>query len=232
MHADNLGPQTIKARYLVERNETPLNEPTSFPGSPDTGYENEFGWRLQGFIEDAEGRLRTQTPEEHYFCMGCHESIGVTVDQTFAFARKLPGAEGWHTQSLRGQYDAPQAGQSTPEYLMYMQRVRGADELRSNAEMNAKFFKDGVVDDKQVLRAAKGGDEDLAWLLAPSPERAMALDRSYMQLVTLQKFEWGRDVILTPPENIYRTVPDPNKPEDQAPMPTVYKDGRLWLDWK
>jgi len=74
-------------------------------GRPDTGYVNDFGWKLQGYIEDAQGRLRLQTQEEHYNCMGCHGTIGVTTDQSFAFPRKLPGASGWKPQSLVGQKD-------------------------------------------------------------------------------------------------------------------------------
>ncbi len=34
--------------------------------------------------------------------MGCHCPIGVTVDTTFALARKVPGATGWRHQDLRG----------------------------------------------------------------------------------------------------------------------------------
>ena len=64
--------------------------------------ELDRGWQLQGFIEDAEGRLRLQSDEEHRVCMGCHDGIGVTVDQTFSFPRTLPGAEGWRYQDLRG----------------------------------------------------------------------------------------------------------------------------------
>jgi hypothetical protein len=222
----------VSTKYAAEKGETPATEISWYPGSADIGYVNEFGWRLQGFIEDAEGRLRAQTPEEHFYCMGCHESIGVTVDQTFAFPRKLPGLAGWRNQTLQGQHDAPQAGQSKPEYLTYMLRAGGADEFRSNAEMNSRFFMKGAVNEKEVLRAAKDGDRDLAWLVAPSPSRATALNRSYMQLVKMQKFELGRDGVMQPPETVYQTVPDPNKPEDRAPVPTVYKDGRLWLDWK
>jgi hypothetical protein len=62
------------------------------------GLLNDFGWQLQGFIEDAEGRLRLQTQEEHLFCMGCHSNIGVTVDQTFSFPRKVPGKEAGGTR--------------------------------------------------------------------------------------------------------------------------------------
>ena len=60
-----------------------------FAGSPKVGLQNDFGWQLQGFIEDKKGRLRLQTHEEHVFCMGCHITIVATVDQTFTLARKV-----------------------------------------------------------------------------------------------------------------------------------------------
>ena len=44
------------------------------------GYKNAFGWQLPGFLEDAKGRLRLQTVEEHRFCIGCHGGIGVTAE--------------------------------------------------------------------------------------------------------------------------------------------------------
>ncbi|MDT0497156.1 hypothetical protein RM530_07220 [Algiphilus sp. W345] len=45
-------------------------------------------------IEDVQGRLRLQTQQEQQFCMGCHSNLGVTVDGSFAFVRKSPGAFG------------------------------------------------------------------------------------------------------------------------------------------
>ena len=49
----------------------------------------------------------------------------MTVDQTFSFPRKLPGARGWKYQDLRGVADAPLVGHADPEYLVYMRRVGG-----------------------------------------------------------------------------------------------------------
>ena len=55
-------------------------------------------WEMAAFIEDEEGNLRPQTPEESRFCIGCHGGVGGTVDGTFTFWRKVPGAEGWMEQ--------------------------------------------------------------------------------------------------------------------------------------
>lgn len=199
-----------------------------FKGRPETGYVNEFGWKLQGSIENAQGQLRLQTQEEHYYCMGCHGTIGVTADQTFALPRKLPGAKGWHPQTLVGQKDVPQWSHPAPEVLTYMKRVRGADEFRSNDEMLHRFFKRGEPQESLVTRASKAGPRDLAWLLYPSPERALALNRAYMRLVRLQRFDLGRDAVLKPATNVHRTIEngDTGFKQDQ-----VFRDGTLWLNW-
>lgn len=190
---------------------------------------NRLGWRLQGFIEDERGRLRLQTDEEHRSCLGCHGGLGVTVDGTFALARKVPGADGWRHQDLRGMRDVPQAGHPEPEVLTYLLRAQGGDELRANGEMLARFFPVGILDRAEVLRAARGGDRDLAWLLAPSRERALLLDKAYMALVREQSFEKGRDVF---PEAVVHVLPGiRNGSTDLARTGKVFHDGRLWLDW-
>jgi hypothetical protein len=60
-------------------------------GDAEHGISNGAGWRLQGFIEDAQGALRPQTLEEHAFCIGCHSGVGATDDSVFSFGRKLTG---------------------------------------------------------------------------------------------------------------------------------------------
>ncbi len=200
-----------------------------YAGAPDVGLLNDFGWQLQGFIEDAEGRLRLQTQEEHLFCMGCHSNIGVTVDQTFAFPRKVPGKEGWRHQDLRGIPDVPQMGHVKPEVLTYFERVQGGDEFRANDEILARFFPGGTLDEATVRRAAKGGDKDLAFLLTPSRERALALDKAYRALVREQSFTKGRDTLIAPPKNVHPAVENGSTGLEDAGR--VYEDGRLLLDW-
>jgi len=199
-----------------------------FKGRPDTGYVNEFGWKLQGYIEDAQGRLRLQTQEEHYYCMGCHGTIGVTADQTFAFPRKLPGAGGWRTQTLVGQKDVPQWGHAAPEVLTYMQRVRGADEFRSNEEMLRRFFKSGAPQVPLVAEASKSGSRDLAWLLYPSSQRALDLNRAYLRLVRQQRFDLGRDAVLKPATKVHRAIDNGDTGFTER---NVFRDGTIWLDW-
>ncbi len=200
-----------------------------FQGGPDVGLRNEFGWQLQGFIEDEKGRLRLQTEEEHLFCMGCHTNLGVTVDQTFSFPRKVPGKEGWRHQDLRGIPDVPQVGHAKPETLVYFERVQGGDEFRANDELLKRFFPNGVLDEATVKRAAKGGDQDLAFLLTPSRERALQLNKAYMALVREQAFTRGRDTMIAPPENVLMKVE--NGSTELGASGRVYEDGRLHLSW-
>nr|WP_153821811.1 hypothetical protein [Polyangium spumosum] len=200
-----------------------------YTGSATSGLRNAFGWQLQGFIEDAEGRLRLQTDEEHRFCMGCHSSLGVTVDQTFAFARKVPGSDGFRVQDLRGMPDVPELGHAEPEVLTYLRRVGGGDELRANEEMLARFFPGGVLAESEVQRAAPGGDRDLAFLLLPSRERALALDKAYRVIVRAQTFDRGRDALVRPAANVHRTIRNGSTALGAAGR--IYTDGRLRLEW-
>jgi len=219
-----------RAEEAAEGEEGEEEDYPGFEGLPHMGYANGFGWRLQGFIEDERGRLRLQTEEEHLFCMGCHTGVGVTVDFTFAMARKVPGAEGWRHQDLGGIPDAPLAGHPEPEVLEYFRRANGGDEFRANAELLDRFFPGGRLDEQAVRRAAPGGDRDLAWLLGPSPTRALALDKAYMSIVREQRFDLGRDPVALPLVNVHREV---RKGESTGLKEAgrIYLDGRLWLDW-
>jgi hypothetical protein len=198
-------------------------------GSPVMGLRSRLGWQLQGFIEDAEGRLRLQTREEHRACMGCHGGIGVTVDGTFALPRKLPGAAGWRPQSLVGMPDAPQAGHTLPEGMVYLSRAGGGDAFRGDPEMEARFLADGTVRAAEVLRAGPGGDRDLAWLLLPSRARALALASAYRELARRQAFGAGRDALPPPPGNVHRRIEATSTGLDEKGL--VFGDGRLHLDW-
>lgn len=198
-------------------------------GSPFVGLRNGFGWQFQAYIEDSEGWLRLQTEEEHRFCLGCHSNLGVTIDQTFAFPRKLPGSEGWRQQDLKGQQDPAQRGHREPETLTYFRRVHGADELRGNQEMIDRFFPGGRLDEAQLNRVAQGGDQDLAWLLTPSPERARNLAKAYRAIVATQSFRLGRDAMISPARNVHRQITP--GPTALAAAQNVFLDGTLLLDW-
>jgi hypothetical protein len=215
--------------YELEGDEKTEGALPMFSGSAETGLYNDFGWVLQGYIEDEAGRLRLQTYEEHFACMGCHSATGVTLDQTFAFPRKVPGGEGFRPQDLRGMIDAPQLGHRRPETLVYFERAGGGDEFRSNSELAKRFFRGARVNEREVLRAARGGDKDLAFLLLPSRERAIALDKATMALVRAQAFELGRNGLLGPAQNVHAEIHETATGLEESGR--VYADGSLRLDW-
>lgn len=219
----------VSATYEQEFEEKQRGRLPVFQGEPEVGLINDFGWQLQGFIEDAQGRLRLQTYEENLFCMGCHTNIGVTVDQTFSFVRKVPGAEGWRWQDVRGIADVPQVGHGKPETLVYFERVQGGDEFRANDELLERFFPGGKLNEAEVRRAAPGGDKDLAYLIAPSRKRALELNKAYLALVREQAFTRGRDTLLAPPKNVHTAIE--NGSTDLAESGRVYTDGKLHLEW-
>ena len=215
---------TRKWRYDEEAQDRDIGGLPHYSGTSYSGQTNAFGWRLQGYIEDAAGHLRLQNREEQLYCMGCHTGIGVTVDQTFALPRKVPGAAGWGPQSLAGIRDVPQAGSSEPEILRYLRRVGAGDEFRANGEMLARYFPGGTLDAAKVRRA-----RDLRDLLLPSPARALALDKAYLLIVREQSFVHGRDAMLAPAQNVHQRLE--NTDTALKASARVYQDGRLWLDW-
>jgi hypothetical protein len=98
---------------------------------PTQGWiENGAGWLLAGWIEDARGKLRSQTPSELVQCVGCHSGnirqseqgryptftsgTGNTIDSTWAFPRQLAGAAGWGEMDYLG-YRAAARTLATPE---------------------------------------------------------------------------------------------------------------------
>ena len=219
----------ILRAYEHEQNEKDEGRLPSFAGHPLAGLRNAHGWVLQAFIEDAEGRLRVQTHEEHLACMGCHSNLGVTLDQTFSFPRKVPGRDGWGYQSLDGIPDVPQLGHRDPEFLTYLRRVGAGDEFRANDEVIERFIERGRVREAEVRRAAPGGDRTLAHLVAPSRERALLLDKATMALVFEQRFEKGRDVTIRPPKNVHDKIETDSTGLREKKK--LYTDGQLRLDW-
>ena len=218
--------QTLQMRYAEEAREQAIGEKPRYSGSALFGETNGWGWRYQGYIEDAQGRLRLQSNEEQLSCMGCHSGLGVTVDSSFSLPRKLPGAAGWGMQDLRRIPDAPQDGSHEPEYQRYLMRVRAGDEFRANTEMLARFFPRGLLDVAAVRRASKPG---IAALISPSRARALALAKAYTVTVQEQSYTQGRDAVLEPVQNVHRQIANTDTPLKASSR--VYQDGRLWLDW-
>jgi hypothetical protein len=207
----------IERAYQREDEEKREGSLPQFGGNPLTGLSNAFGWRLQGFIEDAEGRLRVQTEEETYFCMGCHSNLGVTADQSFAFPRKLPGADGWAYQDLRGIPDVPLVGHTRGEIATWAERALAGDEFRSNDELRERLLGD------------TSSFADIAELLAPSPARALLLDKAYLVIVREQSFVRGRDPVVEPLANVHRTIEVETTGLSEAER--VWLDGRVQLAW-
>jgi hypothetical protein len=67
--------------------------------------DNHSGWILAAYIENRDGQLRPQTTEELLQCLGCHSSVGNTIDAVWSFQRKLEGPEGWQEMNY-GRYDS------------------------------------------------------------------------------------------------------------------------------
>ncbi len=212
--------------YELEALDKAENKLPLYQGDVEMGFLTPWGWQLQGYIEDVRGSLRVQTDEEHRFCMGCHGHIGVTIDHVFSFARKVPGTDGWRPQDLRGLHDRPQVGHATPELVTYFSRVQGGDETRSNEELLARFFPHATLDEREVRRAAAGGDRDLAWVLFPSRDRALALDKAYLAVVREQSFTRGRDAVLAPAKRVHAQIVD-----GDTQIREPHRDGRLQLRW-
>jgi hypothetical protein len=194
-------PAELLSMYGNEKQEKLDDNLPNFVSRGDNGLDNGFGWLVLGFIEAADGHLRKQSEEETTFCMGCHTTIGSTIDQTFAFPRKVTGAAGWGYVNLKGMVDAPNVGGTEGEILNYLKLAGGGNEFRENPEIIEKWFnEDGSVNEEKVLAA------DVYELLAPSPERALTLNKAYMAIVRDQDFIYGRDANVTPAVNVYDAV--------------------------
>lgn len=69
----------------------------------------------------------------------------------------------------------------------------------------------------------------MTFLVIPSRERALLLNKAYMALVKEQRFTLGRDPLITPTVNVHPTIE--NGSTELGTTDRVYSDGRLWLDW-
>ena len=215
--------ETRKSLSKQERKEKLDEQLPSFIRVKDRGFNNKFGWLIQGYIEDYNGELRPQSYEETSFCMGCHSAIGTTIDQTFAFPRKVTGKAGWGYINLKGMKDSPSKGQQEGEILQYLQVNGGGNEFRENTEMFKKWYKsDGTVNKEKVKNA------DVFQLITPSKQRAYDLNKAYTQIVRTQSYIHGRDANISPAINVHKTID-----ESVAPLKAEYRlDGwDIRLDW-
>ena len=213
-----------KRRYQLEDYHKEEGRLPFFQSIGDWGLDNDFFWSVQGFIEGHDGELRTATYEENLFCMGCHSTIGSTIDKTFSFPRKVDGAEGWGYINLKGMPDAPNMGELKGEIATYLERVGGGGEFRSNPEMFERWFKeDGSVDTEKVSAA-----KDVYTLITPSIARARLLNKAYRTIVADQDYIYGRDATVTPPVNVHDNVD--NLATITLPL-KFFRDWDIRLNW-
>jgi hypothetical protein len=189
----------------------------------DRGIDNGFGWIINGYIEDKNGELRQQHEQELAFCNGCHKTIGSTFDQTFSFARKLEGKQGWGYIDLTKITDAPNLGQEEGEFLIYMDRVNGGDEFRQNTEMKQRWFNvDGSIDKEKIKSV-----DSIYELIMPSAKRALQLNKAYKTIVDSQSYIFGRDANIKPNSNVLSSIEN-----DQAPLRETHRyQWDMRLDW-
>jgi len=215
---------TYARRYQLETFEKEAGHLPGYINLGAHGLDNGSGWSIQGFIENRQGRLRVSTFEENLFCMGCHNSIGSTIDKTFSFPRKVDGATGWTYINLKGMPDAPNRGETRGEIATYLERVGGGSEFRHNDELFRRWFReDGVPDQERLARA-----RDVHDLITPSRRRALQLNKAYRVIVMDQDFIFGRDATVTPPQNVYPHIDNHTTPT--LPEARVFS-WNLILDW-
>ncbi len=181
-------------------------------GNAEQGVNNGSGWILQGFIEDREGRLRPQSFEETVYCIGCHGGVGATTDAVFGFPRKLESRhyqDGWYHWGQKDWQGLPEPKIEIRgsgvfyEYAYYLMYNRSASEFRDNPEVAARFFNaDGTIRQDMLDRL----HADIAVLLNPSPERALALNKAYRTIVEDQDFHLGRDATIAPVKTVHASV--------------------------
>jgi len=213
----------IDSVYRRERKEKLDEQLPSYIRVTDRGFNNKFGWLIQGYIEDYNGELRPQSYEETLFCMGCHSALGTTIDQTFAFPRKVTGKAGWGYINLKGMKDVPSKGQQEGEILQYLRVNGGGNEFRENREMFNKWYNsDGTVNKERIK------DKDVFQLITPSKQRAYDLNKAYTQIVRTQSYIHGRDANIAPATNVHKVID-----ESVAPLKVEYRLDAwdIRLDW-
>lgn len=202
---------------MKEKNDFPART-SQFVGNFEDGVFNGWGWIIQGFIENAQGKLRPQSYEETLSCVGCHGGVGAATDSVFSFARKLDHRHfkgGWYhplEHSFAGlvepKIEIQHAGVFY-EYSYYLMYNRAGSDLRDNDEIRARFFTpEGAIQLEQLNRL----HDDVSLLLTPSPQRALALNKAYKTIVEDQNFILGRDVQIQPLHEVLHTQVEENQP--------------------
>eukprot|EP01022_Parablepharisma_sp_SALTPOND_P025540 TRINITY_DN5987_c0_g1_i1.p1 TRINITY_DN5987_c0_g1~~TRINITY_DN5987_c0_g1_i1.p1 ORF type:complete len:549 (+),score=60.18 TRINITY_DN5987_c0_g1_i1:132-1649(+) len=245
----NAGMESVKER------EAEPDSTARYIGDIEVGLNNKLGWYYQGFIEDKSGELRPQSYEETLFCMGCHSNIGAIADSTFVYQRKLEkgsyqdGWYHWSQKGLEGIKDRELPNGET-EYVRYLKSNNAGDEFRQNKEVMEKFFVKGWEDDTENIKkdlaikrenpdavlaqewklkkeAVEKLKNDISYLILPSKERAMMLNKAYKVIVDEQSFIYGRDAHVSPANNVHTEVEDA-EPTHLWVIERQFKSKGLW----
>ncbi|NLK66854.1 MAG: hypothetical protein GX282_05195 [Campylobacteraceae bacterium] len=221
------------AAVIKEKSDFP-DRTDQYVGNVEIGLNNDRGWFFQAFIEDGDGELRPQSYEETLFCMGCHSNIGATADATFVFQRKFDHDEfqngwfHWSQKDFSGIKDMVlEDGEG--EYAKYLALNNAGDEFRGNTEVMDKFFVEGweknleMIEKEYALNQETPGalmdrswklkpeameilKNDISYVLMPSVERALRLNKAYRAVVEEQSYVFGRDVNIKPSDNVHKEV--------------------------
>tara|TARA_R110000868_G_scaffold4805_7_gene29827 strand:+ start:1819 stop:3624 length:1806 start_codon:yes stop_codon:yes gene_type:complete len=198
----------IVNKEIKERHDFPSRTKTIF-GNMEVGVYASHGWLYQGFIEDDAGQLRPQTYEENAFCLGCHGFIGAHNDTVLSFERKFDTQnsfrQGWYhwlEKGFSGVADLKRED-GAGEFAYYLAHNPTGNEFRTNDEVLAKFF--DSEGNPVAAEFAKISD-DISYLLMPSAERALKLNKAYRVIVKEQSFNLGREAVITPLTNVYDEV--------------------------
>jgi hypothetical protein len=120
--------------------------------------DNRSGWILAAYIENRDGQLRPQTTEELLQCLGCHSSVGNTIDAVWSFQRKLEGPEGWQEMNY-GQYDSRRPSETRLRDYLNETAGKGEMEYFYGSVVGADLF--GIVPNEiknELINYAKQND--------------------------------------------------------------------------
>ena len=99
--------------------------------------------------------------------------------------------------------EEPRLADGRYEYQLYLQANGAGDEFRANEEVMEKFFNaDGSLKPEEVVKI----ETDISYLLFPSAERALELNKAYKVIVNEQSYIYGRDTHVKPVVNVHSEV--------------------------
>jgi hypothetical protein len=199
--------RTIVDKEIKERHDYP-DRTKVVTGNMESGLHVPHGWTYQGFIEDDAGELRPQSYEETYFCIGCHGYTGSSNDTVISFHRKFDASthqQGWYhwMQKSFANIPDPKREDGRGEYEYYLEQNPTGNEYRTNNEVLNKFFNDDGSKKQQAFDTLKN---DISYLMMPSKERALLLNKAYKVIVDEQSFTKGREGIIEPLNNVHKSV--------------------------